>query len=273
MISDAARILLVSNNLLCYHFIKMAQPTEDTTPPQPALTTPATTTVSADQGNPPKSDPDQQLEFLYKALDDNQSLIRFLDAKAAFAVALLSAMVGKVLSNLGDYFPRSAQPLWRQILVLAFAFAAIWAVVLVALIVFPTINPAANTRLLSNTRPLFFLSQLSPRRWQRILSRSPNYSQLAQDHAEYLNQITGSNSLVLLQVISGEVLKVSYIRHIKADRLKALGIVLACCGLLFVLLMAADATLPKPIKPTLIQVPGPLTVNPPPTTKPPPVKP
>jgi hypothetical protein len=40
---------------------------------------------------------DQQLTFLYKVLDDNQNLIRFIDAKTAFAVALLSVMLGKIL--------------------------------------------------------------------------------------------------------------------------------------------------------------------------------
>jgi hypothetical protein len=125
-----------------------------------------------------------------------------------------------------------------------------WAAVLVALIVFPTINPALNTRLLPNTKPLFFLSHLHPRRWQRIFSRNARYSCLAQDHSEYLSQIAASNSLVLLQVVSGEVLKLSYIRQIKTDRIRVLAIVLACCAVLFVFLMAADATLPKPNKPT-----------------------
>jgi len=213
-------------------------------------------------------DPNQQLGFLYKALDDNQGIIRFLDAKAAFAVALLSAMIGKVLANLGDYFPRGGQPLWRQLLVLAFAFAAIWAAVLVALIIFPTTNPAANTRLISNTRALFFLSHLRPRRWQRIFSRSPKYSCLAQQHDEYLTEIAASNGLALLQVVSGEVLKLSYIRQIKTDRIRVLAVVLACCAVLFVLLMAADATLPKANKPPIVEIPRPFTLSPAPAPSP-----
>ena len=207
-------------------------------------------------------DPNQQLSFLYKALDDNQNLIRFLDAKTAFAVALLSAMIGNVLANLGDYFPRGAQPVWRQILVLAFAFGAIWAVALVGLIVFPTTNPAANTRLLPNSQPQFFLAQLSPRKWLRILSRSPEYSRLAQEHSEYLDHVSRSSNRALLQSVSAEVLKVSYIRQIKTDRLKALSILLAGCALLFAFLMAADATLIKVNKPTQVQVQGPVSVAP-----------
>ena len=37
------------------------------------------------------------LAFLYKAIDDNQATIRFLDTKAGFGIAILGAIVGKVL--------------------------------------------------------------------------------------------------------------------------------------------------------------------------------
>src|SRR6266581_1814771 len=114
-------------------------------------TTPVPVMPASSPGlNDVTADRAQQLTFLYKALDDSQSLIRFLDAKAAFAVALLSAMTGKVLSDLGGYFPRGEQPLWRQLIVFGFVVTAVVAFVIVARIVFPTNNPAANTRLLPN---------------------------------------------------------------------------------------------------------------------------
>lgn len=223
-----------------------------------------TSAVAPSTPSEKSADFDKRLEFLYKAHEDNQNLIRFLDAKAAFAVAILAAMVNKVLSGVGLYFPWGAQPHWRQILVLGFGLTTIIASILVVLILFPITNPALNVRLIAATNgPTFFLTQLNPRRWLRIFSRSPNYSRLAQEHSEYLNQVKAVTNAVLLESISGEVLKVAYIRQIKTDRLRAVTIVLASCVIFFVLLMGTDAILPQPNKPTLVQVQGPVTLNPP----------
>src|SRR6266403_1415594 len=235
------------------------------TPSTPQTTVEAAPAVALSTRSEKCADFDKQLEFLYKAHEDNQNLIRFLDAKAAFAVAILAAMVNKVLSGVGLYFPWGAQPHWRQILVLGFGLTALIASTLVVLILFPITNPALNVRLIAATNgPTFFLTQLNPRRWLRIFSRSPNYSRLAQEHSDYLNQVTAVSNAVLLQSLSGEVLKVSYIRQIKTDRLRAVTIVLASCAICFVLLMGTDAILPQPNKPTLVQVQGPVTLNPPP---------
>ena len=251
----------------------MTQSEQDPNSTHAASAGEVTAAARATVPTPANVDPDQQLGFLYKALDDNQALIRFLDAKVAFAAAVLAAMTGQVLSNLGTYFPWSGQPVWRQLLVLAFGLAAISTAVLMGLILFPTTNPVANTNLRPATGPLFFLSHLSPRRWQRIFSRNPKYSRLGQDHSEYLTHITGADSAALIRVVSAEVLKVSYIRQIKTDRLRALVVVLASSAFLFVLLLTTNAWHPIPLKPTVVKVEGPLTVNPAPSTKLPAVKP
>jgi hypothetical protein len=219
----------------------------------PTVGEPASGTLAADTSH--------QLQFLYKSLDDNQSLIRFVEAKAAFAVALLSAMAGKILADLGSYFPWADQPLARQSLVLAFGFFALVAGLLVALIVFPVVNPTQSTRLLPHAGPKFFIFELSPKRWRRFLSRSPNYSMLAEEHENYLREVANADSRLLLRVISAEVLKVSYIRQIKTERLRALGVVLACCAALFAGLMVADASAPRPKKPELIELYGPGTLK------------
>lgn len=245
----------------------MAQSLEDENPGQSST---ATATTPIRRPDSLEIDRAQQLTFLYKALDDNQNLIKFLDAKAAFAVALLSAMIGKILSDFGAYFPWNGQSHYRQLLVLGFAVSAIIAVVLVGLIVFPTINPALNTSLLPPSGPLFFITQFDPKKWRRIFSRSPKCSRLAQTHSDYLTQITAADNELLLQIVSGEVLKVSYIRQIKADRFKALAISLVICSILFSLLLVSDATVAKPIKPMLVHVDNPVRVDGSVTLSPPP---
>jgi hypothetical protein len=241
---------------------------------QGATPTPQATAAVVPAAPPSKApetitDFDKQLEFLYKVHEDSQNLIRFLDAKAAFAVAILAAMVNKVLSSLGLYFPWSAQPYWRQILVLAFGFTALIAALLVALILFPITNPALNARLIpAANEPTFFLTRLDPKKWLRFFFRGPHFSRLAQDHSDYLNQVKTLSNTTLLQVISGEVLKVSYIRQIKTDRLRAITIVLTTCAIIFALLMGTDAKFQPPTKPTLVQIQGPVMMNLPPTNVP-----
>ena len=244
---------------------RMEQPADKPIPSEGAPSSVGGATPAGPTREPTERERSQQLEFLYRALDDNQNVIRFLDAKAAFAVALLSAMAGKVLSNLGAYFPWGEQPFLRQLLVLGFGFLAAIAAHLVAKTVFPTTNPARNTRLLQNIPPQFFLWELSPRSWRRILLNDPRFARLAQEHGAYLDAVSAADSTVLLRVVSAEVLKVSYIRQIKMDRLKALGYVLLACAVLFVALMITEAV-PKPINPLPVQLHGPVTLNPPVTS-------
>jgi hypothetical protein len=118
---------------------------DSTEPVRPAVTIPAGKT----DGSPSvQLDPDsqkistgatsdQKLQFLYKALDDNQGVIRFLDAKAAFAVALLSAMTGKVLADLPFYFPLVSQPLWRKGLLFGFWILGLLTGFVVFRVIFP----------------------------------------------------------------------------------------------------------------------------------------
>jgi hypothetical protein len=62
-------------------------------------------------------------------------------------------------------------------------------------------------------------------------------------------------------VVSGEVLKVSYIRQIKTDRFAALTWTLLVSVVLFAALMGADAALPKATKPQTVLIEGPVTVR------------
>jgi hypothetical protein len=202
-----------------------------------------------------------QTTFLYKALDDNQNLIRFLDAKAAFVVALLSAMLSKVLTDLGKYFPRGEQPIWRQLLVFSFFAAVCVAAFIVARILFPTNNPVANTRLLPHAGPRFYLSELQPKRFPRIFSSKPFYSQLAEDHQSYVESLLAADEEVILKTVAGEVLKISYIRQIKMERFTYLARVLAVSVLLFVFLVAADATSKKIESTVPIQIRGTVQVD------------
>ena len=202
----------------------------------------------ADNGAAERFEPapkDQQIQFLYKVLDDSQSLIRFLDAKAAFAIALLSAMMGKVLNDIADYFPLAIHPPWFRLIFILFSTFAFLCAFIVFRVIFPVTNPAKNVKLNGNHKPQFFVWEMQPKSWVRIFSTSPRFSRLALEQESLIKDINCGSSQSLIACLSGEALKVSYIRQIKADRLRALGCFLPLCSLLFILLVAAQNVTPK----------------------------
>jgi len=189
---------------------------------------------------------DQKLQFLYKALDDNQSVIRFLDAKAAFAAALLSAMTGKFLADLPSYLPLAGQPIWRRSLLFGFCGFGILTGFILFRVIFPVTNPAQNVKLISSDcSPHFFIWEMKPRSWLRIWSRAPRFSTVVLDQMSFLDELKTATYDSLLKCMTGEVLKVSYIRQIKADRLRTLALLLFVTSVSFILFVATPNTSQK----------------------------
>ncbi len=80
-----------------------------------------------------------RLEFLYKAVEDTQNTIRFIDTKAAFCVTLLSGMAAGVLQ--GHRAPHTDV----QKALLAVFIAAVALSLLVCLrVIFPVIKPHSD---------------------------------------------------------------------------------------------------------------------------------
>jgi hypothetical protein len=209
-----------------------------------------------------KADPDQKLQFLYKALDDNQGVIRLLDAKAAFAIALLSAMTGKVLADLPFYFPLAGQQLWRKSLLFGFWGFGLMSGFIVFRVIFPVTNPTKNVKMTSgDCKPQFFLWHFEPKSWMRIWSRAPRFSTLALKQETFLEEMKEATTDSLLVCLTGEVMKVSYIRQIKTDRLRAVGYFLFISSVLFVLLITAQSLAPKMSSPQKVQVEGAVEIH------------
>lgn len=174
--------------------------------------------------------------FLYKALDDAQGAIRSLDVKAAAGIAVLGAMVGKVLEREQLAAIRSAT---RPGIICACVFTALVALsaTLAFTTVFPMIDPAENVSFPGNLRPPFFIAKLFPSRlWRHFSSRS-RYAKLAETHESYLAAVQNASPEVIESVLAAEVLKVSFIRNMKIDRLFGFAKVLAVTVLAFVLLI------------------------------------
>jgi hypothetical protein len=196
-------------------------------------------------------DRSQTLTFLYKVIDDNQATIRFLDTKAAFGIAVLGAMVGKLLDR-DQLVACASHGLVVIVISAVFALLVVIAATLGYKTVFPTVNPAQNASIPDNLEPKFFISKFSPKRFLRLFSANRRFVMLETTHAGYcaaLKQATAEN---LESIAAAEVLKLSFIRQLKTDRLAAFATVLIPTVILFivVILAAPKAVAEKPIQAT-----------------------
>lgn len=174
--------------------------------------------------------------FLYKALDDAQSTIRSLDTKAGVGVVVLGAMLGRVLEHDQLAAIRSAGP-YSAAIAAIFALLAVSAAVLAFRTVFPMINPAANVSLPDGLRPAFFVTKLQPCGFCRLFSSDPRFARLSETHESYSAQLVNATEDSIEKTLAAEVLKVSFIRQMKTDRLVAFAKVLIATVIVFTALL------------------------------------
>lgn len=173
------------------------------------------------------------LAFLYKIIDDNQSTIRFLDTKAAFGIAIIGAMAGKFLDQ--DQF----RAVWRAGAATRgaagiFVFFTIVGAVLAFKTVFPMVNPARNVTFPDDLHPQFFVSKFKNPKWFRLFSSSPRYAILEETFSKYSDAVAVATPEAVEKILCAEVLKLSFIRQMKTDRLAAFAWVLILTILSFV---------------------------------------
>ena len=164
-----------------------------------------------------QEDYSSRLNFLYRAVDDTQNTIRFIDTKAAFCVTLLSGMVVGALQT----GPSHPSPLHR---ILYFVFlASVGLSLLICLrVIFPLIKPhSAPSTDPSRVLPKYFIHQGRDHHWLRHTFSSAVENVLADDHASYTAALSAASDAELVSSMCDELLMVSLIRQIKSDRMHA----------------------------------------------------
>jgi hypothetical protein len=183
-----------------------------------------------------ESEQTQALTFLYKVIDDNQDTIRFLDTKAAFGIAILGAIASKLLEQDQISACRSHGPV-----AMTASAALVVLLILSAFLgfrtIFPVIDPAANVSFPDDLKPKFFISEFGRRRILRLFSSSNKFSTLKITHTEYLASIEGATTKEFVAVATAEVLKLSFIRQLKTDRLQWFAKATIITIILFIIVM------------------------------------
>lgn len=178
------------------------------------------------------SDSDQyesRLEFLYKAVEDTQNTIRFLDTKAAFSVTLLSGMAAVVLQSrhVGPgFFPIAALSLFIAFTTFTLFFCM--------RVIFPVLKPPSDHSLhTTRTIPKFYVSHHRSHHWLRHTLTNDARNVLCEDRASFTASLMGADDNDLLVAMCDELLMVSLVRQIKADRLRTVQYTLAGAIVLF----------------------------------------
>ena len=100
-------------------------------------------------------------------------------------------------------------------------------------VLFPTIDPYRNVRVPKTLAPRFFLTELSDKSLLRLFSSSDRYATLTETHAKYKESVLAAAPEELISVLCSEVLKLSFIRQLKTDRLIWFGAILILTVIVF----------------------------------------
>lgn len=164
-----------------------------------------------------QQDVKSRLEFLYKATDDTQQTIRFIDTKAAFCVTLLSGMVAVTFQAT----PKDHHHWLHEWLLLLFLAIIGLAVFVCLRVIFPVIKPpSAPAHHSPRKLPKFFIHQSRSHHWLRHTFSSDAHDVLVDNHESLCLVMTHAQDSDLVLAMCDELLMVSLIRQIKQDRLR-----------------------------------------------------
>jgi hypothetical protein len=112
----------------------------------------------------------------------------------------------------------------------------------------PTVNPAQNVAFPDNLEPKFFISKFSKQSLLTLFSSNKRFAALATTHSDYCGALKQATAENLESIAAAEVLKLSFIRQLKTDRLTWFANVLIVTVILFIMMMF---TAPKANQPQI----------------------
>lgn len=158
---------------------------------------------------------ESRLQFLYGVVRDTQETIRFLDTKAGFCVTLLTAMMAVTFGPLSHGL--HGGPVHHVLLTL-FALSTLFTLAMCLRVIFPTIHLQGTFSASGPMSPAFFLPHKKKRSVvQAIWSVGTN--PLAISHDQYTAEVMKADDADLVRSMCDEVIVISAIRQLKADRL------------------------------------------------------
>jgi len=177
-----------------------------------------------------------KFEYLKFAIEDAQEIIRFIDAKTAFAVSVIGAYIVGIISmieKIVKYLDSYSILFW--IMFSSFLILLVFATITTTRIIKPTNNPSENINLNGLAEPNlpFYLAGNTYSSWffRFINCYTDKHKHDFKGYLDKLNPVTDES---IIQTLTFELLKVSYIRNLKNDRFNFLLTILIISSLLFI---------------------------------------
>lgn len=183
---------------------------------------------------------EKKIEFLYNAISDAQDLIKYIESKTAIIIAILTGYIATFFFSIEIIIKYDEYWSWAfWICFLTFIISLSITLWIVGRLVFPIRNPIANININSSqiTNIQYYIANnLYDSKWAFLFFNSKK-NKLEKDYSTYLTEIGSMSDEILIQSLSQELLKISYIRNIKNDRFRILVTFLIITTVFFIVLL------------------------------------
>jgi len=177
-------------------------------------------------------------EFLYNALNDAQELIKYIESKTGFVIGLITAIITTIFlisDNIIKYSSNWSFCFWFCFVLLTVGI--ILSIVIIIKIICPIKSPMDNIKI--NVKEIPELKYfLFPNDYKNKLLMpffNSKNSKLRIGFNKYYSGIKNLDDKTIEKVLIIEILKLNYLRNLKADRFNALIIVLVTSAAIFIL--------------------------------------
>ena len=172
---------------------------------------------------------ESKISFLSNAISDAQEQIRFCDTKTAIVITILGAYVVAFFSSLDKIIKYSVEySAWFWLFLITFFVLLILCIIVTARIIKPTTDPVENINFggIETPKLKYFLSpnDYSKGGLQSFVNSSK--FKLKENLESYSQQLGIADDNDIIQTLTMELFKVSFIRNIKNDRFHTLQLLL-----------------------------------------------
>lgn len=168
----------------------------------------------------------EKINFLYKAIEDTQQIIRFTETK----VGIIFLLFGIYVSMIGSGLPDFAKYIWNMNItmryfffgvIILFFFSVLLIVWSVIMIVYPRSNPSEHIIIGDDNKhkSFFYIADLKVKWRDSFLDRKQ--LKIGRSFEAYLTGYGSINTIKQLEnELILELLKVSYLRELKIKRMR-----------------------------------------------------
>ncbi len=168
---------------------------------------------------------ENKISFLTSAISDAQELIRVTDAKLGVVITILGAYIiafFSAIEKISKYCMGYNIVFWLSLSF--FLLLLIICIIIATRIIKPTHNPNDNINFGGYSQPSlkFFLSPNKYPKYSFYTFRNSKKFKLTEDIKNYAEILTNSKETDIINALTLELFKLSYIRNIKSDRFSKL---------------------------------------------------